>query len=182
MQDTKCSDPRCYSDRDGYPDIKLDMFRTVTYFEQFNRRNTPNAQDLVRTDQHILASQVCGAFFEKAANALKGLAGHLTVELQCGGLSEELARMQWGADVTRPKEFPRKYTRMWLSNVPSVSLVRTFIPELANEFLLSDYTHGPLNVIIYAIPCLQDDPQAAIGFNSLLNTAVWAGDDEFFHT
>ncbi|KAI0657611.1 hypothetical protein C8Q70DRAFT_1055762 [Cubamyces menziesii] len=161
--DTKCSDPRCYSDRDGYPDIKLDMFRTVTYFEQFNRRNTPNAQDLVRTDQHILASQVCGAFFEKAANALKGLAGHLTVELLCGGLSEELAKMQWGADVTRPKEFPRKYTRMWLSNVP-------------------DYTHGPLNVIIYAIPCLQDDPQAAIGFNSLLNTAVWAGDDEFFHT
>ena len=53
----------------------------------------------------------------------------------------------------------------------------------AAEYLVNrDYTHGPLNVIVYALPSLQDDPQAAVAFNSMLNLTAWAGDDEFFHT
>ncbi|KAI0366582.1 hypothetical protein BV20DRAFT_971762 [Pilatotrama ljubarskyi] len=161
--DLKCADPNVYSDGDGYPDLRLDMFHTIAYMDQFNRRSGPNAQEHPRTNQDMLAAPTCGTFFEEVAAAIKGLGGRLTVELICGGLAEELGKMQYKADVTRPPSFPRKYTRMWLSNVP-------------------DYTHGTQNVIIYAVPTLQDNPQAAVAFNSLLNTMVWANDDEFFHT
>ncbi|KAI0357688.1 hypothetical protein OH77DRAFT_1421780 [Trametes cingulata] len=161
--DLKCADPNVYSDADGYPDLRLDMFDTIAYMDQFNRRNGPNAKEHRRTNQDMLAASTCGAFFEEVATAIKGLGERLTVELICGGLSEELGKMQYRADVTRPASFPRKYTRMWLSNVP-------------------DYTHGTQNVIIYAVPALQDHPQAAVAFNSLLNTMAWGNDDEFFHT
>ncbi|KAI0672199.1 hypothetical protein C8Q78DRAFT_971550 [Trametes maxima] len=161
--DTKFNDPNVYSDGDGYPDMKLNMFQTVTYMNQFNQRNESNAKEQSSTNENMLAAQTCGTFFEEAAAAIKGLVGHLTVEMICGGLSEELVKMRFGADTTRPEHFPRKYTRMWLSNVP-------------------DYTNGPLNMIVYALPQLQDDPQAAVACNSMLNTMVWGGDDEFFHT
>ncbi|CDO77443.1 hypothetical protein BN946_scf184857.g50 [Trametes cinnabarina] len=76
---------------------------------------------------------------------------------------QKLVKMQCKADLARPKHFPRKYTRMWLSNVPN-------------------YTHGLLNAIAYAIPQLEDDPQAAVAFNCMLNLPVWGGDEEYFHT
>ena len=66
----------------------------------------------------MLAWEVCDAFFGEAAAALKGLESRVTLELICGGLSEELAKMRFKGDLTRPTAFPRKYTRMWLSNVP----------------------------------------------------------------
>ncbi|KAL1948087.1 hypothetical protein VTO73DRAFT_12162 [Trametes versicolor] len=161
--DTKCADPKCYPDADGYPDYTIDMFHTVAYMDHFNKRNGPHAQDPMRTDENMLAALACGAFFEEVAAAIKSLDGHIVVELICGGLSDELLKMQCRGDVTRPAEFPRKYTRMWLSNVP-------------------DYTHGTQNVIVYAIPSLQDDSQAALAFNCMLNTMAWGGDDEFFTT
>ncbi len=47
---------------------------------------------------------------------------------------------------------------------------------------LSDYTHGPMNMILYEIPNLQDDPVAAVSCNVLLNTGAWSGDEEYMHT
>lgn len=67
-----------------------------------------------------LAWQTCNTFFQEVAAAMKTLGSRITIELICGGLSEELAKMRFKGDLTRPKEFPRKYTRMWLSNVPCV--------------------------------------------------------------
>lgn len=69
-------------------------------------------------DINALAWQTCATFFKEVADALLALRSHITLEIIVGGLSEELAKMRFGGDVTRPKEFPRKYTRMWLSNVP----------------------------------------------------------------
>ncbi|KAI0649816.1 hypothetical protein C8Q79DRAFT_997836 [Trametes meyenii] len=161
--DMKCKDPNVYSDGDGYPDVKLNMFHTVTCMDEFNRRHEPNAKEDPRTIGNMLAADTSGTFFEEVAAAIKGLDGHLTVEMICGGLSEELAKMRYKADTARPERFPRTYTRMWLSNVP-------------------DYTNGPLNMIVYALPQLQDDHQAAVACNCMLNTMTWGGDDEFFHT
>lgn len=58
------------------------------------------------------------AFLELFGKALRELSGHIKIELLAGGLIEELAKMRFKADVSRPAEFPRFYTRMWLSNVP----------------------------------------------------------------
>ncbi|KAI0719792.1 hypothetical protein C8T65DRAFT_725210 [Cerioporus squamosus] len=161
--DLKCADPMVYPDADGYPDYKMDMFHTIASLDQFNRRNGPDAQQRIRTNHKMLAWSTCSAFFEEAAAALEALSSCMTIELICGGLSEELAKMRYKGDLTRPKEFPRKYTRMWLSNVP-------------------DYTHGPMNMIIFVLPNLQDDPQAAVACNSMYNVGAWTNDEEFIHT
>ena len=118
MQDLKCADQMVYPDADGYPEFKMDMFNTIAYLDHFNRRNGPNAQDRIRTNYKMVAWSTCNAFFEEAAAALEALGSSITIECIVGGLSEELAKMRYGGDLTRPKEFPRKYTRMWLSNVP----------------------------------------------------------------
>ncbi|KAI9060061.1 hypothetical protein FKP32DRAFT_1656899 [Trametes sanguinea] len=161
--DIKCEDPKCYPGGNGYPDLKLEMFDVIGHMDQFTRRDAPDARDPMSINQSMLAVEACTAFFAEVIASIKSLEGRLIVELICGGLAEELAKMQYKADITRPKHFPRKFTRMWMSNVP-------------------DYTHGPLNMIVYAVPQLQNDPQAAVAFNCMLNVPVWAGDEEYFHT
>ncbi|KAI1786363.1 hypothetical protein LXA43DRAFT_1034112 [Ganoderma leucocontextum] len=161
--DLKTADPHCYEGGDGYPGLNLDMFRATSEVDVFNRRNSPRAKDYPRTDANLLTSEACGKWFEETAAALKVLGKKVKIELVVGGLSEELWKMQVGGDTARPKEFPPKFTRMWLSNVP-------------------DYTHGILNMAVCTLPSLQDDPQAAVACNSLLNTGAWANDEQFIHT
>lgn len=64
------------------------------------------------------AWDVCSVFFETAATALKTLERKVTLEFMVGELCDELAKMRHDSQTTRPDTFPRKYTRMWLSNVP----------------------------------------------------------------
>ncbi|TFK84368.1 hypothetical protein K466DRAFT_654782 [Polyporus arcularius HHB13444] len=159
----KYSDPKRYPGGDGYPPLDADVLETAACIDLFNRRTGPNAHKQARYSIWILASEACGAFFEETAAALKALADRITLEVLCGGLSEELYKMHVKADTARSKEFPRKYTRMWLSNVP-------------------DYVHGPMNTIVYNIPNVQDDTQAALAFNCLANVGAFVDDDEYFHT
>ncbi|KAI0357689.1 hypothetical protein OH77DRAFT_1502792 [Trametes cingulata] len=160
-QDANYNNPKYHPGGDGYPDLKLDAFEAPSFMADFDHRNSPDGAPV---DLHTLTWDIASAFFEEVVAALKGLRGRVTVELICGGLSEELAKMRFKGDVTRPPEFPRKYTRMWLSNVP-------------------DYTHGPMNMAVYIIPNLQDHEQAAVACNCLLNMGVWeGGDDQYFYT
>lgn len=46
----------------------------------------------------------------------------------------------------------------------------------------SDYTHGPMSVVLYVVPIFQDHPYVGAACNSLLNTSAWKNDEEFFHT
>lgn len=59
-------------------------------------------------------------FFSGVVESLKALQGHIKLEILHGDLMHELAKMRLGGDVSRPINFPRQYTRMWLSNVPYV--------------------------------------------------------------
>ena len=62
---------------------------------------------------------------------------------------------------------------------------RVLVPHIARLYTDSsvrDYTHGPMNTITYVVPSLDDDPQAAVASNSLLNSSAWNDDQEFFHT
>ncbi|TFK84364.1 hypothetical protein K466DRAFT_527460 [Polyporus arcularius HHB13444] len=158
--DPSHDDPHYFPNGDGYPDVSVDMFQIINQFHKFNIRDK---RKMAFLDDNQTAWDVCSEFFDNVAAALKTLGNRVTLEFICGGLSEELAKMRFKGDVARPKEFPRKYTRMWLSNVP-------------------DYTHGPMNMILYEIPNLQDDPLAAVSCNVLLNTGAWSGDEEYMHT
>lgn len=95
-----------------------DVFEPVGCVEDFNQRNKEGQQGPAKNTADTTAWDIFSTFFDEIANALKGLEGHITVELIAGGLSEELAKMRLGGDGTRPASFPTKYTRMWLSNVP----------------------------------------------------------------
>lgn len=120
------ADPVSYTDGDAYPDLKLDMFGTAGSFDDFNRRNDATGQ----RDSMEVVWKTCNRFFEEAAAALKALGSKIVLEFICGGLSEELAKMRLKGDLTRPPTFPRKYTRMWLSNVPWVMNLALWHPYL----------------------------------------------------
>ncbi len=98
--------------------MKYDVFEATGFMADFNSRRDPRAMFKDSIGMETLSLDVAGAFFEEAANAIQGLRGSLTVELICGELSEELAKMRHGGDVNRPASFPKKYTRIWMSNVP----------------------------------------------------------------
>ena len=94
----------------------MDMFTAITQLREFSTRDGPkNAQ---KRSADTLAWDTCKVFFEDVAEALRTLESHITLEAICGGLSEELAKMRFKGDSVRPVNFPRQYTRMWLSNVP----------------------------------------------------------------
>ncbi|KAI0672184.1 hypothetical protein C8Q78DRAFT_971990 [Trametes maxima] len=161
--DSSYSDPRYHPGGDGYPNMTGDVFEPVGIVDEFSRRGEPSKDSPVTNEVTSTAWNAFNVFLEEVAAALKGLYGHLTLEFITGGLSEELAKMRYKGDITRPATFPREYTRMWLSNVP-------------------DYTHGPMNMAIYVVPNLQDDPQAGASCNCLLNTGSWVSDDQYFYT
>ncbi|KAK0444379.1 hypothetical protein EV421DRAFT_2034953 [Armillaria borealis] len=73
-------------------------------------------------------------------------------QLLQGDISQELMKMAHGID-NRPPNFPRTFTRMWLSNVP-------------------DYTHGPMNMAVFAMPNLETEPDASVAANYLLNPSL----------
>lgn len=53
-----------------------------------------------------------------AADSLVVLKGRVKVELICTELFYELQSMRNGEDHHRPKEFPRSFLRVWISNIP----------------------------------------------------------------
>ncbi|EIW52006.1 uncharacterized protein TRAVEDRAFT_53988 [Trametes versicolor FP-101664 SS1] len=161
--DSNYDSPKYYPGGDGYKTLSGDVFEPVNHIEDFNQRNKTRPKGPLKNDANATAWDTFNAFFDEISNALKGLEGHITVELIAGGLSEELAKMRLGGDVTRPASFPRKYTRMWLSNVP-------------------DYTHGPMNMALYVVPSLHEDQPAGASCNCLLNTGSWSNDDHYFYT
>ncbi|OBZ76423.1 hypothetical protein A0H81_03125 [Grifola frondosa] len=159
--DLKNCDPRWgWGNDNGYPLLRLDVFAPIGMVEQFNNHLHLGGKAPKEAEDRAFRS--CAVFFDAVADAIKGLSGRLTLEILVGGLSEELAKMKFGADQARPSEFPREFTRMWLSNVP-------------------DYVHGPMNMALYVVPSLQNEPEAAAACNCLLNTGAWNNDDEFTH-
>ncbi|KAJ6617025.1 hypothetical protein B0H10DRAFT_1914787 [Mycena sp. CBHHK59/15] len=141
----------------GYPNLKLDPFEAPGYIDLFNQRFGINSTtDDDRPDAPSYGNFV--DFFGNVAASLKELQGQIKLEILCGELTQELSKMRFGGDHTRPANFPRAYTRAHLSNVP-------------------DYTHGVMNTALYALPSVEE-----VASNCFLNTGIWANDEEFIHT
>ncbi|KAJ7777182.1 hypothetical protein B0H16DRAFT_1360889 [Mycena metata] len=139
------------------PDLKLDPFEAPGYIDLFNQRfGISSTTDNDRPDAPSYGNFV--DLFEKVAGALSSLKGQIKFEFLCGELTQELSKMRFGSDDTRPADFPQIYTRGHLSNVP-------------------DYTHGTLSTIIYALPVIEE-----VSSNCFLNPGIFAGDEEYIHT
>ncbi|EFI28567.1 hypothetical protein CC1G_13594 [Coprinopsis cinerea okayama7 len=91
-------------------------------------------------------------FFIRVIAALRALRGKLVVEIAVDDVITGLPRIF--ADSSRPKTYPNKFTRMWLSNVP-------------------DYTGGTLNNAVFLIPHLHRSKSNMIMSNILLNTSAF---------
>ncbi|KAG2023894.1 hypothetical protein CC2G_001500 [Coprinopsis cinerea AmutBmut pab1-1] len=86
-------------------------------------------------------------------NAHDELLDYYTIEVVLEDVILGLPRII--ADPRRPKTYPTKFTRMWLSNIP-------------------DYTGGPLNNIIFLVPHLHRSKSNMLMFNKLINTGLFS--------
>lgn len=55
--------------------------------------------------------------FTAVVVSVRSLGEHLKFEFICGEVNQELSKIRLRSD-NRPSEFPRKFTRIWLSNIP----------------------------------------------------------------
>ncbi|KAJ6568362.1 hypothetical protein DFH09DRAFT_1155208 [Mycena vulgaris] len=139
----------------GPPDLNLDPFEAPGYIDLFNQHFGISSNNAT-PDAPSFSNFV--DLFEKVAEAIKALKAQVKLEVLCGELTQELTKMRFGGDETRPADFPRVYQRGHLSNVP-------------------DYTHGTLNTVVYALPVVEE-----VSSNCYLNTGIWTDDEEFIHT
>ncbi|KAK7031941.1 hypothetical protein R3P38DRAFT_3265860 [Favolaschia claudopus] len=146
----------------GYPNPPADGIHLARMLDSFNKRFGIAKGGDLPPDPDSPAFTHTMRFFDGAIDALKVLDGSIKLEIIYGGLMEELGKMRLETDTRRPKEFPRRFTRAYLSNVP-------------------DYTHGILNTAIFVVPCVQNQPHSAVASNCLLNSGIWKNDDEFCH-
>ncbi|TCD61538.1 hypothetical protein EIP91_008282 [Steccherinum ochraceum] len=122
----------------------------------------------LKTIRDFLATIVPGNYRDQElfSQALQDMKGHIRIEALTGDLNGELAKM-WLGDDTRPADYPRKFTRGWLSNVP-------------------DYTGGILNTAIYIVPQTDGSPESGIASNTFAATGFYRNlpdyDNQFCHT
>ncbi len=94
----------------------------VSLIEPFNERmRLVKGRNMnARINQDCPAYSVISVFFDAVVDALIALKGRILLELIQDDISAALVKMRIGLDVSRPAHFPRKYSRIWLSNVPYV--------------------------------------------------------------
>ncbi|KAH7922618.1 hypothetical protein BV22DRAFT_1070111 [Leucogyrophana mollusca] len=146
--------------RREYPDVHYDAFGTVRHIESFNDEHLDDK--LTEKNPDSPAFLHVSRFFDAVVSALRGMAGHVKLEILAGDLSEQLSKMRFDPSSSRADSFPKTYTRAWLSNVP-------------------DYTHGLLNMAVYLLPNLQCTKHSEMAANSLVNTGMWKNGEEFCH-
>jgi hypothetical protein len=61
---------------------------------------------------------ISSQYFEMVADAIRTLHEGLKIEIIVGDVMSGIPRLLEGDMAPRPDTFPKKYTRMWLSNVP----------------------------------------------------------------
>ncbi|SJK99726.1 uncharacterized protein ARMOST_03037 [Armillaria ostoyae] len=148
----------------GYPDNNRNPFHMVSLIEPFNERmRLVKGRNMnARINQDCPAYSVISVFFDAVVDALIALKGRILLELIQDDISAALVKMRIGLDVSRPAHFPRKYSRIWLSNVP-------------------DSTHGPMNTAVYIMSNLECESYAALAFNCMFNSGVWQNGDHYVH-
>jgi hypothetical protein len=98
-------------EKDGYPVISGHPHDSLKSFHTFINRFSPAGTKVKRTMFPIIK-----AFFGLVREALKTLEGKLTIELVVEDLITGLPRVL--SNASRPSSHPKRFTRMWLSNVP----------------------------------------------------------------
>jgi len=108
-------------DRKGYPTTSFNLPAVVRAIRQFNPTKCSidgSMSKSARSDTLQVSYDWTSRMLGAAAEVLVTLKGRVKVELACTELFSELQLMRNGEDHHRPKEFPRSFLRVWMSNIP----------------------------------------------------------------
>jgi hypothetical protein len=105
----------------NYLTMQLDVFEPVRLTANFNDQHgllSKNDKNMIK-DSPTMAYMF--TFLDGLVDAVKLLGNKLQCEFIAGEINQELSKVRLGTD-TRPKHFPREWTRIWLSNIPYARL------------------------------------------------------------
>ncbi|KAL6301519.1 hypothetical protein BKA93DRAFT_796987 [Sparassis latifolia] len=146
-------------------------FETPHFIEDFNVETGLKPRSSYGTNSDAPAFTAVADFFRATAEAVRGMKDRVVLEVLCGELSQEIAKMQLDNNASRPARFPKSrparfpklFTRAYVSNIP-------------------DYAHGLINTIVYNLPILRSRAESAIAATSFLNRPIWSSNEEFCYT
>jgi hypothetical protein len=111
-------DQRIVGARKGYPTTGFNMPTAINYLRRFDPSGNGNVGTPDSSDNIHITYDWTSRVLSAAAEALIALKGSVKVEFICAELFSELRSMRSGEDHHRPKEFPRSFLRVWMSNIP----------------------------------------------------------------
>jgi hypothetical protein len=162
------------------PDIALDAtngdtFCVIRQIAAFQRRH-PVSACVFNKDSPAFGYVT--NFFDSVIIAIQSLGPKLLLEFIHGDIQSRLLRMRAHPEARVAQNLPVKYTKMWLSNVPSVLV--DILPKFSMlKGVFSDYINGPLGTAIFVVPSLQDTTSSASA-NHLLNFTAFMGEPTSF--
>ncbi|KAF8904678.1 hypothetical protein CPB84DRAFT_1745711 [Gymnopilus junonius] len=126
--------------------ILIDTFGIIQQTGLFNKKHSLKNNDPQGESKWPAYSYVT-TFFDGIIDAIKSMHQEkgLKVKLICREVNQELLKVWLGTD-SKPTEFPKKFTRIWLSNI-------------------LDYTHGTLSTAMCMLLALQDDMDFSVTSN-----------------
>lgn len=105
----------------NYLNMQQDVFAPVRLAADFNKK-----YGLLHKDKSMIKDSPTMAhmltFLDGVVDAVQSLGGELQCEFIAGEINQELSKVRLGTD-TRPKHFPKKWTRIWLSNIPYAGFI-----------------------------------------------------------
>ncbi|PBK94360.1 hypothetical protein ARMGADRAFT_1062580 [Armillaria gallica] len=121
-----------------YPKMDGNPFGPIRHFEWFD----VNSNLLTIVDRNNPAFSIAMFFFNALVNAIKDMRGRFKLEFLLGDVSQQLAKINFDIDSSRPMDFPKTFTRMWLSNVPYTLLTAEELPKFlgCHAISMSPYT------------------------------------------
>ena len=94
--------------------VTMDPYQTIETMMLFNHR--------IQSDRHLahgpIVFSVVSGFFRHVVDAIRKLGERFTIELVLEDVVSGLPKLFSGDLGERPVDFPMRFTRMWLSNVP----------------------------------------------------------------
>jgi len=105
----------------GYPVTVFNVPATIRCLRGFDPSTCSSNRDLPKptgSDDFRVTYDWTSRMLSAAADTLVTLKGSVKVEMICTELFSELQSMRNGEDHHRPREFPRSFLRVWMSNIP----------------------------------------------------------------
>jgi hypothetical protein len=92
----------------------------IRQIDEFNKRSKGVYNTKRKLDRDCPSYSIVASFFDAVIDGLKVMKGKIQLEIIEGDMCQVLLGMNLGTgiDRLRPAHFPRKFLRIWQSNVP----------------------------------------------------------------